>query len=141
MADTSIDITFRISFITLSNVKVNFTNQKLNWRLYIIVKTFPIMRQVELVKKKEFVITTLDLNNETFVVYIAFLISFNLGLEIYLFQKAQIAFLKFDEAFTSGFFKYTDFMDIFFKDLAAKLLKYNRYINYTIGLVEGQQTL
>lgn len=44
------DITFEISFFTLNNVKVNFTNQKLIQRLYTITITLSTIKQMKLVK-------------------------------------------------------------------------------------------
>lgn len=80
------------------------------------------------------------MNDEIFVVHIAFLAYYNLGLEIHPFHRAQVAFLKADEVFTSVFAKFPDFTDVFSKDLVPKLLKYIMIDNYTINLVEGQQT-
>lgn len=42
LADISIDVVLEILFLTLSNTKVNFTDQEFKWRLCTIVKTFSI---------------------------------------------------------------------------------------------------
>lgn len=73
-------------FLTLGNVKVNFINQKLKSRSYTIVKVLSSTKQVELVRKNNFIASFLDLDDKIFIVYIAFLTSSNLSLEVYLFQ-------------------------------------------------------
>lgn len=54
-------------------------------------------------------------------------------------QRAQIAPLKADKALTSIPPKYANFLDIFFKDLAVKLLKYTIINDHTINLVKDYQ--
>lgn len=43
---------------------------------------------MEIVRKKEFTVAVFDLDDEIFIVYIAFLTSPNQDLEVHLFQKA-----------------------------------------------------
>lgn len=71
-------------------------------------------------EKKKFAIIAFDLDDRTFIVYIAFFARFDLGLEIFSFCKAKIISLKANETLISVFFKYTNFMDIFFKNLITK---------------------
>lgn len=123
LIDISINIALEMLFLTLSNIEINFINQDLKWRLYTIAEALSITRQVELIRKKQFENAALDPSDETFVVHVAFLNSSNLGLEIYLFWKVQIASLKATEITTSIFSKYTDFADFFSKDLVVKLSK------------------
>lgn len=81
------------------------------------------------------IITALDLEDKVFVVYKAFI---SQNSDIHPLWKAQIAILKADEAPTSVFPKYTDFTDIFCKDVAAELSK-ETGINYdVIDLIKGQ---
>ena len=54
-------------------------------------------KRVELIKKKKFVVAIFNLKYEAFVVHVATL-SVNLGDKIYLLKRAQIAYLKVDEA-------------------------------------------
>lgn len=42
---------------------------------------------MELIRKKQFVAITLDLDDEIFIVYVAFVVSSNLSLKFYVFQK------------------------------------------------------
>lgn len=44
LSDISMNITFEISFSILRNVKINFNNQKLNWKSYITTKIFFITK-------------------------------------------------------------------------------------------------
>lgn len=83
-------VAFRILFLTLSNVKVNFNNKKLRWRSYTTAKTFPTTRQMELVGKKKFIIAALNLEDKIFVVYVMFFAIFDTN-RIHLFRRAQIA--------------------------------------------------
>lgn len=106
--------------------------------MYTIAKALSI-RQVELVKKIKFATAALDLNNKIFVVHVAFLAKSNLGLEIYLFYRAQITFLKADIATISVSSKYANFVDVFSKNLIAKLIKLTKINNYAINLIKGQQ--
>ena len=92
-------------------------------------------RQVELIGKKEFSATALDLEHGAFVVHVAAL-SVDLGDEIYPLRRAQIAYLKADEAPTKVPSKYADFTDVFSPKLAAKLPEHG-ISNYTIKLVDN----
>lgn len=91
LANISIDVTLKIFFFTLSNIKINFNNQELSWRIYTIIEAILTIEKIELVKKKEFAIAVLNLENEIFVVYIALLTSLNLDMEIHLSCHTQIA--------------------------------------------------
>lgn len=65
-------------FLMLSNVKINFLERELNWRLYTTIEILPTIKQVELVGKKVFVAIVLDPNDETYVIHIASLTSYNI---------------------------------------------------------------
>ena len=58
---------------------------------------------------------------------------------MHLLKKAQIAYLKVDEAFTKISNKYANFADIFLPKLAVELFKYMRINNYAIKLVDNWQ--
>ena len=55
--------------------------------------------------------------------------------------KAQVVYLKADEAPTKVLSEYTDFIDVFSPKLAAKLPKYTRINNHAIELVDDWQPL
>ena len=77
----------------MSNIEIDFIDCHIYWRLYTIAEILLITRWIELIEKKEFVATTLDIENKTFVNHIA---SISLNSDIYSFRKAQIASLKVD---------------------------------------------
>lgn len=84
LADISMDIAFGIFFYILNNIQISFNDQKLKWRFYIIKEALLIIKLVKLVEKKEFAVLALDLEDETFIVYIVFITSLN---SIYLSQR------------------------------------------------------
>lgn len=86
LADVSINVALEILFLILSNTKINFIDCKLNSRLYTIIKTLLITKEVVLVKIKEFAVATLDLDDKTFIAHISSLASSNLN--VYLFFRA-----------------------------------------------------
>lgn len=71
-AEISINITFKMLFLVLNNVELNFNNRVLRWRSYIAIIAFPTTRQVELIRKKEFTTASLYPKDNTFVFYVAF---------------------------------------------------------------------
>lgn len=88
-----------------------------------------------MIGKKEFAATILNLGDEAFIVYIAFL---SIDTNIHLSHKAQIALLKPDEAPIDILSKYTEFADIFSSALAAKLSEHTRINNYAMDLIKGK---
>ena len=60
-------------------------------------------------------------------------------MDIYLSQKAQITSLKTDKAPDSVLSEYFNFINIFSKDLTAKLAEYIRINIHIINLIEGHQ--
>lgn len=89
IVEISINIVQKMPFLILRNVEINFLERKLNGRSYITVKAFLTTKQFELAGKKEFTAIALDLDNETFVVYIAFLTS----TDVHPFCRVQIVLL------------------------------------------------
>lgn len=63
------NITFRILFFNLNNIKISFVEQLIS-RLYIIIKDLFTTRQVEFNAKKEFIIASLNFDNEVFIIYV-----------------------------------------------------------------------
>lgn len=94
-----------------------------------------------MVKKKEFTAITFNPKNEIFIlVYITSFASSNVySSNIYLSCKARIALLKANKALIIIFPKYTDFANVFFPNLVAKLLEYNEIYDYTIKLIKDKQ--
>ena len=141
VANVSPDVVLGIPFLTLSDLDVNFSKRKLWWRSYTIKEAFPTDKRVELVGKKEYAAATLDPGHEPFVVHVSFLESLSSTQEddIHPSCRAKKVALVANEASTSILTEYSDFADIFFLELASKLLEYIGINNYTIKLVDDWQ--
>lgn len=61
------------------------------------IKAFSSINQVALIRKKEIVAATINLHNETFIVYITFFASSNLNIQIHYFCKAYKVSLNANE--------------------------------------------
>ena len=83
-----------------------------------------------------FATATFDLDDEVFVVHIASIIP---NSDVHPSWRAQIALLKADGVLTFVSSKYTNFADIFSKDLIAKLSGYTGINDYSIYLIERQK--
>lgn len=104
--------------------------------MYTTTKAFFTIRRLELVDKKEFVVTTLNSNDEIFIIYIISLASFNLN--IHLSYKTYIALLNANKMPTTILLKYTKFVDIFSSDLVTKFLRYTKINNHIINLIDDK---
>ena len=71
MADTKFEVVLGMPFLKISNANVAFGEEKLTWKSYTTNEALPTTKQVQLVDKKEFVITALNVDSETFVVHVA----------------------------------------------------------------------
>lgn len=90
---------------------------------------------MKLVRKIEFIAIAFDLKNEIFIVYVVFLISFN----IHLFHKAQITLLKAGKSLIVILLKYVNFANIFSSELIAQLSEYIKINDYTINLIDSKK--
>ena len=143
VANVSPEIVVRIFFLILSGADVDFLGYKLWWRTYITEKAFSTTRHVELVGKKEFAAAVLDLEYETYVVYVVSVSSNTLSssppLNIYSLKKPQISGLIAKETPTMVFIEYLDFANVFFLDLAFKFPEHTGINDHTIELVDSHQ--
>ena len=145
VANISPEVVFGILFLTLSSANVDFSSREPWWRTYNTKEALPTTRRVELVNKKEFAAAALDLEHETYVVYVGSVSSVMLPssspleLNIHPFHRPQMSSLIAKKAPTKILAKYLDFADIFFSDLASKLFKYTKINDHTIELVDDQQ--
>ena len=139
VANISLDVVLRMSFLTLSAVDVNFPKRELQWRSYTIEEVFPTTKRVELVEKKEFAAAALDPRHETFVMDVASLESPSNTQEddVNPSRRAQIAALVVNEAPISVFTEYSDIANIFSPKLASKLFKHTGINDHTIELVDN----
>lgn len=97
-----------------------------------------IIKQIELIRKKVFIVAILNLKNEAFTVYIA---SIDQNSDVYTSFKTQIVFLKANKISIFVLSEYADFTDIFYKDLVAKLLKYPKINNHVINPIDNKHLL
>ncbi len=138
LADVNPDIVLRMLFLTMSNADVDFQARNLQWRSYTTGEVLPIIRQVELIEKKEFTAAALEPEYEAFVIHVAAL-SIDSGDEVNPSKRAQIAHLKADEALIEVPSEYADFADVFSPKLAAELPEHIGINNHAIELVDDQQ--
>lgn len=89
---------------------------------------------MKLGEKKEFAVAVLNWEDEIFVINVTFFANFNI---IYSFDRAQMILKQIDEAPTTVFANYSDFINVFSPELIVKLWKYIRINNYAIYLVES----
>ena len=143
VANVSPKIVLGMPFLTLSGADIDFLRRELRWKTYTTKKTFPTIRLVKLVSKKEFAAATLHPEYETYVVYIRSVSSNALPsfppLNVHPFHRPQIFGLIAKEALTKVLAKYLDFADIFLPDLAFELPKHIGINDHAIKLVDGQQ--
>ncbi len=90
--------------------------------------------------KKEFIAAVFDSEHKVFIVHVASP-SIDSGDEVNLLKRAQIVYLKVDEAFTKISSKYADFVDIFLSKLVIKIPKHTKINDHTIKLVDDWQPL
>lgn len=84
-----------------------------------------------------FTATALDPNDETCIMYVASLVSFDFN--IYLSNRAQIALLIQNRISIMVVLDIVDFTNVFSLDLTVELLGHIKIKNYPINLVEHQQ--
>ena len=71
VVDTKFEVILGMPFLKLSNADVLFGKKTLMWKSYTTSEGLPTIEQVQLVNLKEFVITALDADSETFIVHVA----------------------------------------------------------------------
>lgn len=131
LADISMYVAFGMSFLTLSNVQIDFNDRELRQRLYTPAEILLTTHRVKLVGKKEFATLALSPDNDTFVIHIASITSSDPAVNPS--YSDQIASLKADEILITIPSKYIDFTDVFSLDLAAELLEYIGINKHTIS--------
>ena len=88
-------------------------------------------------EKKKFATVVLDSKHETFNIYVTSLSSASLN--IYSLCRPEISGLIPKKAFIKVFNEYIDFTNVFFLNLASKLLEHTEINDYAIKLVVNQQ--
>lgn len=64
------EVVLKMLFLLLSNADIQFDIEKLIWKTYTAIKTLSTTSWVEVADKEEFAKVVLDINLETFIVYI-----------------------------------------------------------------------
>ena len=123
-------------FLTLSKADIWFAEQELVWRTYIAAEALPTTRRVEIIDKREFAVAALNVDNKTFIVYVAALVE-PMIMPIYLSHQAQVAALKSEESGIPA--KYSDFSNVFSSDSAAELPEHNKINDHPINLLDNKQ--
>ena len=100
------------------------------------VKILLTTKQIEIIKKKKFVIAALDTNGETFIVHIMVLAE-PIIITIYPICETYITLLTSIKILT----KYFNFLDIFSFNFTAKLLEHTRINNHLINLLYNKKPL
>ncbi len=104
----------------MSNVHDDFKAQDLQLRSYTTTKIFSTTKKVKPIGKKKFATATYDLDHGALIIHIVVPI-ISSEKKVHLSQRAQIAYLKANEAPTKVLNKYVDFLDVFSTKLAIEL--------------------
>ena len=137
LADLSIEVVLQMPFLIFNNADIKFAQKKLTWRSYTTAEALLIIKQVEIIDKKEFARAALDENLEAFVLHMTSF-SFN-SILIQLARKAQKALLIAKKVKIPT--NYLDFLDIFSEKKALVLPKITELNQHAIELQVGQQLL
>ena len=90
LAVISIEVVFKIFFLTFSNANIQFAKKKFLQKTYIVAEALPTIFWVKFIDKKKFAKTVLNKNVETFIVHMT---SFTSKIMIYPACEAQILLL------------------------------------------------
>lgn len=138
LADISKSIALSILFLTLSNAEIDFVSWESGYMSFITVKTLIMTKWVKLIRKKKFVAVGLGPNEKIFVVYI---LAFNLDSRIHLSCIFQLAFLSIQNTLITGFYKYSDFANIFSLEFVVELSKHTEINNYLTNPIHSWKRL
>ena len=143
VTDTKFELILEIPFLKISNADVSFGKKTLTWKTYTTNKALSTTKRVQIINKKDFVIVVLNINSETFVVYV--IIQEQERMPVH-FEKqaqieAQVGALLFNKTSTEVSVEYSNYSDVFLAEYAAKLLENTGINEYAIKLKEGKQIL
>ena len=91
---------------------------------------------MEIIDKREFVVATLNADNETFVMHVAVLAE-SMTMPIHTSCQAQVAALTSEETGIPA--EYSDFSNIFSSDSAAELPEHTGINDHPINLLDNKQ--
>ena len=138
MADTTFEVILGMPFLKISNADMSFGEGTLTWKTYTTNKALPITEWVQIINKKDFVITALDADSKTFVVYMA--IRKRKRMPVHSKRqvqiKAQIRALLFNKALIEVSAEYSNYSNVFSAEYAAELSENTRMNEHAIKLKE-----
>ena len=137
VAKTKFEVILRMLFFKISNADMLFNEKILTWRTYIINEAPSSTKQIQIVDPKEFVIATLDIDSETFVVYVA--IWEQKEMPLHSKKQFQVRTLLFNKAFTKIPAEYSDYSNVFSAENAAELPENTGINEHAIELEKGKQ--
>ena len=143
VADTKFEMVLRMLFLKISNADVAFDERTLTWKLYITNEALPITERVQLVDPKEFVIAALDVDSETFVVYVAIQeqeeMPIHAEMQAQIQDGAQIGALLFNESPIEVSVENSDYSNVFSAENATELPENTGINEHAIKLEENKQ--
>ena len=120
-------------FLIFSNADIQFLEKELTWRTYTTKDALPRTRWLELLNKN-IAKVMFDEIVEAFVVHVT---SLNLKITVNLARKTKIALLLAEKVIIPA--EYTDFVNVFLKELAEILPERTDINKYAIELKESKQ--
>lgn len=122
MINLSINVNLEMIFLNLHNLKVDFLELEIFWRIYFFIETISTTNQVILVRNKEFAFATFDLEDKIYIIHIASISSLNS--HIYFSKQAEIKSFPFANLSITIMNKYKSFANIFSIELMSELPEY-----------------
>ena len=137
VVNTKLKVILRMLFLKINNADMSFGERIFIWKTYTINKTLPIIKQVQIIDPKEFDIAVLNIDSETFVVYIA--IRKQEKMLMYSKKQAQVGALLFVKALTKVLAKYSNYSNIFLVENAVELPENTGINKHIIKLKKDKQ--
>lgn len=73
ITNTVIEVILGMFFLAFSKVKINFADQKLNWKTDTLNNALLTTKQIEMIDQRDFIAAALALDKKAFVIHIAYL--------------------------------------------------------------------
>ena len=127
----------KMPFLKINNANVAFGERTLTWKSYTTNKVLLTIKQIHLVDSKKFVITVLDTDSKTFIIYVA--IRKQEKMPVYSKRQSQIGALWFDQALIEVLTEYFNYSDVFSAENAAELSEHTGINDHAIKLEEDKQ--
>ena len=132
VADIKFEAVLGMLFLKISNADVSFNKRTLTWKFYITIEALSTTKQVQIVNPKEFVIETLDVGSEIFIMHVA--IWEQEKIPVHSKRQAQVRTLIFNEAPTEVLVEYSNYSNVFSAENVAELLEHIRMNEHAIKL-------